>query len=246
MKKAACVIVILLLAALSGYLYHRLHKIKMQSLERSEDTQTLQYLNESLQSQNRKLKRKNRMLRAKLKRQKEAVGRFRAAFKARSRQWIETRLTGVEAQSAPFAGMPAVAALTLADVRTYCEDADSMRKLEELFFGFSAEGESPDEICTPDLNETARKIKKDATAALKRYLLIDPRNEEEVASYWKEEMSDGLAAVGEEDGRIRRYTLKMYEELFDELNVSSAVRRSLDETFNYWKYVFGMRVGQSQ
>jgi hypothetical protein len=241
MKKIAfCLAALLIFMGSTGFLYHKLNRTEFKVLSSEEDTDTLQYVNERLQSQNRKLKRQNRLLIAKLKRQKELIAAYRDTFRRERLEWIRRRLARVTPESVPFTGMVVVAASALEDARHYCSDMKRVTTLENDLFGFSSEEGYDNAICADDLNETAVKIRKDARKGIARFLSVDGNETEAVVSFWKEQINDGMASVSEDDRRLKAYVLQMYDELLEDLNVSSDIRKSLDETFGYWRYVFGL------
>lgn len=239
-KSALCLSMLVLMSGISGFLYHKKTQTELKILSSEEDSDALYYVNERLQNQNRKLKREKKQLLAKLKRQRELMNAYRDAFRKERLQRIRRRLATVRTRSAPFTGMAVVAAAALDDAGNYCSDMRRMKNLESDFFGFSSEEGYESEICAGDLNETGRKIRQEANEAVGRFLAVDANDTDAVVYYWKEQINDGMASVSEGSERLKAFTLTMYEDLLDELNVSSDIRASLNETFNYWRYVFGL------
>jgi len=239
-KTVLCLSLIVLLGAVSGFLYHRLGTTERKIASREEDSDTLLYVNERLQQQNRRLKREKQRLLSKLKRQRAVITAYRDAFTQAHMEWIRKRLAAVETASTPFTGMVVVAASAFDDAETYREDIRRMGRLETDLFGFSGEEEYGRGICGDDLNQTALKIRNDARKGIRTFLSVDGNDTDAVVSYWKGQINDGMASVTDGDDRLKLYTLTMYETLLEDLNVSADIRGALKETFKYWRYVFGL------
>ena len=48
-----------------------------------------------------------------------------------------------------------------------------------------------------------------------------------------------MEAVSNEGLEEKGYMTNAYEEILDELNVSSEAKRSIRDTIDYWKYIYG-------
>ncbi|WP_456380339.1 hypothetical protein [Hydrogenimonas sp.] len=243
MKKIAIYISLgAILLSLAGYFSYRMGRMETSIRSRAEDLETFRFLNARLRHQNKKLKTQNRIFQTKLKRQKEAFAEYVEDFRKRYVRRLQTRVVNLERESFPYLGVPVIVASTFEEIGYYCEEMERVKRLEKKFFGFESEEEGEPGFCEKDSNETMQTLYESSLKALSRYRQIEESGPEKVVAFWKEWIDEEMESRMEIDETLeKRYLLRLYENLLDELNVTSELKEPLKETINYWRSVFGLK-----